>query len=498
MTKRQRSRAGGSEKGAGEEDVRAQADAIIDQIKALGPGGFEAIKRAVANSAAHPLLSGPSSFGSVLHGDILPPAPKRSRAVALPIAGKGITTDVQVKAAGVGIHKIGGVTGLTLKVGKSGGGSYVLRYRFAGKRREIGLGSRKDVSLAEALKLAGEQRVLRGREVDPIDERRRVREEAAAKAREAKPVTFRDMTRQFLDEHAPDWKRRNARSAWLSSVARYAYPLIGQKGVDVIEVADVRAAIAATKKAGFKKVGDRVRSQIEQVLNFAISLGHRSADKLNPASGKLHPKPKKMIKRVHFRAVELEDAPSIFRELMALVEIHSGFAAWVFMILTASRPSEALGARWPEINLDKRLWTKASERMKSGVEHVVPLSELALEVLERQARVRSGDAIFPGRSGSPISYASFFLMPSKAGIDAANPHGWRSVFKDFCGDVADDVSWELAEAALAHSLGSLEASYRHRTAVEKRRKLMSDYAAWLNGDSGACVVSLDDRLRGTV
>ena len=75
----------------------------------------------------------------------------------------------------------------------------------------------------------------------------------------------------------------------------------------------MRAVIAATKKAGFKKVGDKVRSQIEQVLNFAISLGHRSDDKLNPASGELHPKPKKKIKRVHFRAVELEDAPDFPR-----------------------------------------------------------------------------------------------------------------------------------------------------------------------------------------
>ena len=130
-----------------------------------------------------------------------------------------------------------------------------------------------------------------------------------------------------------------------------------------------------------------------------------------------------------------------------------------------------------------------------AVEHVVPLSPAALEVLDRQARVRTGDAIFPGRGGSPISYASFFLMPSKAGIDAANPHGWRSVFKDYCGDIAEDVSWELAEAALAHSLNALEASYRHRTAVEKRRKVMNDYASWLNGDSGAGVVSLDDRRR---
>ena len=126
VAKRQKLGAGGSGKGAGEEEGGAKVERL---------------------RAAQPLLSGPSSSGPVLHGEILPPKPKRSRAVAQPIAGKGITTDVQVKAAGVGVHKIAGATGLTLKIGKSGGGCYVLRYRFAGRRREIGLGSRKDVTL---------------------------------------------------------------------------------------------------------------------------------------------------------------------------------------------------------------------------------------------------------------------------------------------------------------------------------------------------------------
>ena len=366
MTRRQKPHASSSGKEVEEGEVRAQADAIIEQIKALGPTGLEAIKRGMAERLAHPLLSGPSS-SPVLHGEILPPKPTRSRAVGHPIAGRGLTTDVQVKAAGPGIHKIADATGLMLKVGDKGEGSYVWRYRFGGRRREIGLGSRKDVKLADALKRVGEQRVLRDQGVDPIDKRRQVREKIAAEARAAKPVMFCDMTEQFLDEHASNWKRSDARTAWLSPVVAYAYPLIKQKGVDVIEVADVRAVIAATKAAGFKKVGDKVRSQIEQVLSFAISLGHRSADKLNPASGKLHPRPKKKINPVHFRAPNFDDAPAIFRELRARLMAHTAFAAWCLMILCALRPNEALGGQWDEIDLVKRLWTiPGDEEMKGG------------------------------------------------------------------------------------------------------------------------------------
>jgi integrase len=102
-----------------------------------------------------------------------------------------------------------------------------------------------------------------------------------------------------------------------------------------------------------------------------------------------------------------------------------------------------------------------------------------LAVLDRQQRVRTGDAVFPGRSGAPLSYASFATAPAKAGIDACTPHGWRSCFRDWCGDIGD-VPRDLAEAALAHALGAVEEAYwRGSRAVERRRKVMEDYAAWL-------------------
>jgi integrase len=104
-------------------------------------------------------------------------------------------------------------------------------------------------------------------------------------------------------------------------------------------------------------------------------------------------------------------------------------------------------------------------------------------VLDRQQRVRTGDAVFPGRSGSPLSYASFATAPAKAGIDACTPHGWRSCFRDWCGDIGD-VPRDLAEAALAHSLNATEGAYRRMTAVERRREVMTRYADWLNDERG--------------
>ena len=165
---------------------------------------------------------------------------------------------------------------------------------------------------------------------------------------------------------------------------------------------------------------------------------------------------------------------------------------WLFMIACAARPSEALHARWPEVDRAKRLWTVPKARMKSEREHIVPLSALALEVLERRALVRAGDVMFPGWSGSPVGYSNFAKAPSKLGLDLAAPHSWRSVFRDWCHSVGR-ISRDLAEEALAHSLGTVERAYRRDPAVEARAPVMEAYARWLAGDAGASVLAFPAR-----
>ena len=202
--------------------------------------------------------------------------------------------------------------------------------------------------------------------------------------------------------------------------------------------------------------------------------------------------------RPHFRRIEkIDDAPEAFR---ALCEARKGaqglmatsLDAWVFMIACAARPSEALHARWSEIDRAKRLWTVPKARMKSERKHIVPLSALALEVLERRALVRTGDVVFPGWSGSPVGYSNFAKAPSKLGLDLAAPHSWRSVFRDWCHSVGR-ISRDLAEEALAHSLGTVEGAYRRDPAVEARAPVMEVYARWLAGDAGADVIAFPTR-----
>ena len=397
---------------------------------------------------------------------------------------KTISTALQAANAPVGVHKIAGVAGLYLKIGETGAGSYFYRYRLGDRRREIGLGSRDKVSLADACKAAKAWAVLRDEGHDPIETRRRERADNLAKSRAQQPITFKQMAETYLQAHGASWKHRYAKAGWWNPLAKFAFPIIGGLSLDEIEISHITAIMLRAERAGAPDTARRVRSRIELVLNAAIAQGLRTATLINPAGGKLiaaaHPS-KRKGERPHYRAVKIDDAQEVFRALKA--EEGSAFGAWLFMVLTAARPSEALEARWAEVDFDRRLWTLPPERMKSAKQHVVPLSTAALAVLDRQQRVRTGDAVFPGRSGSPLSYASFATAPAKAGIDACTPHGWRSCFRDWCGDIGD-VPRDLAEAALAHSLNATEGAYRRMTAVERRREVMTRYADWLNDERG--------------
>jgi integrase len=145
-----------------------------------------------------------------------------------------------------------------------------------------------------------------------------------------------------------------------------------------------------------------------------------------------------------------------------------------------------------EVDLDKKLWTVSAARMKTNKEHIVPLSDAALAILKRQATVRTGDYLFPGRGAGKPSYVNFATGPKTAGFDAGAPHSWRSIFRDAAEDKCG-VRRETAEACLAHSLGAVEGAYRRETGVETRRGAMTAYAAWLMDEGKGNVVAFPAR-----
>jgi integrase len=249
------------------------------------------------------------------------------------------------------------------------------------------------------------------------------------------------------------------------------------------------------------ETASRVRGRIEKVLDFAKARGLRSGD--NPAAWKgnldalLARRTK--LKRGHHKAMPFDSVPSFMAALRERPAISA--RALEFLVLTAARSGETFGATWQEVDLKERVWSVPGERMKAGKDHRVPLSPRATAILDDMKALapeaQPGDLIFPGpKVGKPLSDMATSALLKRMKVDATT-HGFRSSFRDWCGE-STAFPREVAEAALAHRVGNeVERAYRRGDALAKRRKLMEAWSAYceaprkqaLNGgDSGSATV----------
>ena len=378
-----------------------------------------------------------------------------------------------------GRHSIGG--SLYLQVSASGSQSWVFRYRLHSSVREMGLGSRPDVSLAEARHAAAAARQMAKAGTDPVAARQDAKAQAAAAAGHN---TFREVADAFMAAHAPGWRNAKHRQQWTATLEAYAYPVMGSLPVAGIAVAEVMRVIEPLWNTK-PETASRVRGRIEAVLDAAAARGWRTGD--NPARWRGHlanllPTRGKVARVVHHAALPWKDMPAF----MATLQAQSGVAALAlpFTVLTAARTGEVIGARWNEIDMAAALWTVPAERMKAGREHRVPLCGPALAILRELTKLGSNPDgfVFPGqRPRSGLSGMAMTALLRRMERSDITVHGFRSTFRDWCAEAAGHPA-ELAEAALAHTVrDKVEAAYRRGDALEKRRLLMSEWAAWCCG-----------------
>lgn len=375
-------------------------------------------------------------------------------------------------------HAVGGVPGLYLYVNSNGARSWVLRTVVANARRHMGLGSYPAVTLAMAREKARQVKEEVDAGVDPILKRDQLL--SALKAEQATQKTFEEAAIAYISAHGDAWKNPKHRAQWTSTLETYAYPFIGRLLVRDITQTHVLSVLEPIWKAK-NETAARLRGRIESVLDWAKVRGLRSGD--NPARWKgyldaLLPSPSKVKKVTHHAAVELDAMPGF----MAKLRLQTGVSARALelAILCASRSGEVRGMTWSEVDLEKAIWTVPAERMKAKKEHRVPLSPDALTLLKEQASLDDCPLIFPGRKGQPLSDMSLLAVMRRMEVDAV-PHGFRSTFRDWVGEKTNYPS-DVAESALAHTLESkVEAAYRRGDALEKRREMMRDWAAFCRG-----------------
>jgi integrase len=368
-----------------------------------------------------------------------------------------------------GLHADGG--GLYLRVSDSGTKGWIFRFGENGKLHDMGLGPVHTISLPRARELARGCRELRLQGIDPIAHRRASL--AARKAHDAKAMTFRQCADAYIASHESGWRNRLHHQQWTNTLAQHVHPTLGGLSVAQIDTALVMKAIEPIWGA-IPETASRVRGRIESILDWAKARGYRTGE--NPARWRGHLDhllpPRSKVRRVeHHAALPYTEIGAFMAVLRQDSSV--GARALEFTILTAGRTGEVFGATWDEI--DGKVWTIPGERMKAGREHRVPLSIAALALLKQMREVRTNDFVFPGLRGK-LSHKTMQLALRRMGRGNLTVHGFRSTFRDWA---AERTSFprELAELALAHSVGSdVEQAYRRSDLFDKRRKLMDAWA----------------------
>lgn len=372
-------------------------------------------------------------------------------------------TNLSVKAATEPGRYLDG-DGLYLIVDRYGR-RWTLFFKWRGRRREMGLGAYPAVTLAMARDKAEAARLAVAEGTDPI---------AAKKTPKTDETTFAKFAEGLIDDLKGGWTGAKTESGWRRSLLVHAAGL-ADKRLDEITTADVLEAVRPYWTAK-PESGQKLRARIEVTLDAARAKNLRSGD--NPARwrghlGRLLSKPQTLT-RGHHRSLHYSEAPAFMKALALKPGMSARALEWT--IYTASREGMTIGAMWPEIGDD---WTVPADRMKHRKAFVIPLSTRCRAVLEHCDR--STPFVFPGRwLDRGLSNAAMDKLLADMGVNAT-PHGFRTTFREWAGDKTDHPR-EVAEAALAHAVGDeTERAYRRGDALEKRRRLMQDWADYLMG-----------------
>lgn len=382
----------------------------------------------------------------------------------------GDLTDRKCKTAGEGKYSDG--KGLYLIVdGK--GRRWLFRYQVNGRRREMGLGPYPEIGLAAAREKASAARSQAKSGVDPIDARR---------ADRAVPL-FGVFADELVDSIESGFRNEKHRAQWRMTLGDAYCKTLRTKPVDEIDTAAVLKVLQpiwVTKS----ETASRIRGRIERVLDAAKAQGFRSGE--NPARWKGHLdamlSKRQKLTRGHHKALAYQDVPALVSRLQGMQAVAA--RALEFLILTAGRTGEVVGACWNEVDMTSSVWTVPAKRMKAAREHRVPLTDRAITILQELEQMRTetgGDWVFPGgKPGKPLSNMALTAVLKRLDIQVT-VHGFRSAFRDWCGEESS-FPREIAEAALAHRVGdATELAYRRGDALERRRRLMDDWAGFVLG-----------------
>ena len=364
--------------------------------------------------------------------------------------------------------------GLRLRIKPNGSKHWIFNYYKPTnrKRANLSLGKYPDLSLANARKIALEANELLAQGIDPQDEKKRKQEEHNA----IHQHTFLNVSKKWFelkkDEVTPDY----AVDIW-RSLELHIIPSMSNLPISSISAPQIIELLKPIEAKGSLETVKRLSQRLNEIMNFATNCGLVPA---NPLTGirAAFKKPKKenMAALKPAELPELMGAianASIKRTTRCLIE---------WQLHTMTRPSEASGARWDEINWDERIWTIPAERMKKRREHRIPLTEQMLQLLEVIKPISGHrDFIFPSDRDpkKPCNSQTANMALKRMGFAGRLvSHGLRSLASTTLNEQGFDR--DLIEAALAHvDDNQVRSAYNRTDYLERRRPMMSWWSGYI-------------------
>ena len=344
--------------------------------------------------------------------------------------------------------------------------TWVFRYSFQGRTRDLGLGPLRQVTVAKAEALAYELRDKIAQGVDPQLQRG---------GRQPKTPSFKDVAGDYIERAILGLKHPKSRQQWGNSLAAYVYPHIGRMPVSLIRPADVARCLTPIW-ISHRETSRKVRSRIERVMNAAKAAGNfvgENPARLDVLRNLLPQRPRKAV--AHYAAMAWRDIPAFMAELKGKEPLSARALEWT--ILTAVRTSDTLHASWAEIDETARLWTNPWEKTKSGRPHRIPLTRQTHELLGRLSRDGSG-LLFPNKDGKALSNMTMQKL-FKSMRPGLTVHGFRSAAKDWCAE--NGILHEVSEAMIGHAVAKNQtvAAYLRTDFLDQRREMMQRWADFI-------------------
>lgn len=417
-------------------------------------------------------------------------------------------TDVKARSIKPGDKPIGdgAVTGLQLHPGKRAGhGKWILRFvspvekqekdPSKAQRRDMGLGTYPETGVAAAREKATQARQLLQQGKDPLNEKEATKTALSA---HAAVLTFEQAARRVHEDRKTGWKNPRHATQWLNTLQNYIFLKIGSRKVDDLKPADFADALRPIwlSKA---ETASRVKQRCHAVMKWCWAQGLVTANPVDVVDLLLPQQPSKSVRIQHQPSLPWRDIPAFYSDVLKSDAPNVTRALLEFVILTAARSGEARGMCWDEVDLTTGVWTVSANRMKTKKIHRVPLSQRAVEMLERQRKLHPNSRlVFPTLHDKQLDAAelSKFLRDHQVASAqqgrTATAHGFRSSFRDWASENEYPRDW--AERALSHTIkNQVEAAYHRTDLLEQRRGMMEAWAGHVCGHNASNnVVNLAD------